>query len=303
MAKLAKLALELNLEYKKPHAYGIHNGFNYTIQETASSSVLIFYFLIDEITSFQIESLSTYIKQNKKAMKIMAHEVKGFVVKVITNNYFGSMNSKQLIDFIDRMTTIFTKVDFQSSQTCGICGKGEATSIMKVNGIIMFKAHEACKTEKIEELNQKAESAPVEKPNYVGGVLGAIIGALIGTIPWILVELYIGFYAAVLGILIGYTAFYVYKKFGGPLNDKAKYIIVASTILGVLFTNVFFASYIIYYAEGALVFENYVLVYTDPEVSVILLKDLGLGLLMSFFALPTIVNKVKSEEKRQMVVE
>ncbi len=303
MANLSKLATALNLEYQKPHAYGIHNGFNYTIEETLSSSVYIFYFLIDEITSFQIESFSTYIKQSKKAMKIQAFDVKGFIIRIVWNNYFGTMTSTQLLDFIDKMTTIFTKVDFQPSQTCGICGKPEATSLVKVNGIIMFKAHEECKTAKLAELKQEQGSAPVEKPNYVGGVLGAIIGAFIGTIPWILVELYIGFYAAVLGILIGYASFYAYKKFGGPLNNKAKYIIAASTILGVLFTNVFFASYIIYYAQGAFVFDNYILVYTDPEVSVILFKDLGLGLLMSVFALPTIINKVKSEEKRQLIVE
>lgn len=303
MAKLIKIASELNLEYQKPHAYGQSLGFDYTVEETLSESTFIFYFLISEITTTKIESLLAYIKLNKKTLKIMSSEVKNFVLRVVWNHNFGTMNSQLMKEFVDNITNEFVKLDIQPNNVCGLCGKEEPTTLAKVNGIIMFKAHEECKNEKIQELKQSEASKPVEKPNYVGGVIGALIGAIIGTIPWILVELYVGFYAAVLGMLIGYSAFFAYKKFGGPLNKTAKYIIAIATIIGVIFTNIFIASYIIYLADGALVLENYIIVYTDPEINGILFEALGLGLLMSLFALPSIVKKVKSEEKRSITLE
>ncbi|PKK97444.1 MAG: hypothetical protein CVV58_01205 [Tenericutes bacterium HGW-Tenericutes-3] len=303
MAKLVNIASELNYEYKKPHAYGQKLGFDFTVEETLSESTMIIYFLISEITTTKIESLFAYFKQNKKPLKILSFEIKGFVVRVVWNHNFGTMNSSILNDLIENITNQFERLDILPNNVCGLCGKEDPTTIAKVNGIILFKAHEECKREKIEELKQVETSKPVEKPNYVGGVIGALIGALVGTIPWILVELYVGFYAAILGMLIGFSAFFAYKKFGGPLNKTAKYIIAIATIIGVIFTNIFFASYIIYLADGALVLENYIIVYTDPEINGILFEGLGLGLLMSVFALPSIIRKVKSEEKRTITLE
>ena len=303
MAKLVNIAAELDLNYQKPHAYGQKSGYDFTVEETLSESTMIFYFLISEITSTKIETLNAYFKLNKKTLKIISTEIKNFVVRVVWNHNFGTMNSTIFSELVENITNQFIKLDILPNNVCGLCGKEDPTTLAKVNGIILFKAHEECKNEKIEELKQNEVSKSLEKSNYVGGILGALIGALVGTIPWILIELYVGFYAAVLGMLIGYSAFFAYKKFGGPLNKTAKYIIAIATIIGVIFTNIFFASYIIYLSDGALVLENYIIVYTDPEINGILFEGLGLGLLMSAFALPSIVRKVKLEEKRSITLE
>lgn len=57
------------------------------------------------------------------------------------------------------------------------------------------------------------------------------------------------------------------------------------------------------HSDGILVLENYIIVYTDPEIAPIMLQSLGIGMLISLFSLPTIFKKVKSEENSALVIE
>ena len=133
--------------------------------------------------------------------------------------------------------------------------------------------------------------------------MGALLGAAIGAIPWILVDLFVGFFAAILGVLIGYSAFYFYKKFGGVVVNYTKYVIIGVTLLGVLFANFVIATYVILNNDGAIVLSNYVVVYSDPEIGPILFQSLGIGLVISLFSLPTIFKKVQQEEDTKTVIE
>ena len=259
--------------------------------------------MIESVNTITADQLISALKMRKKALKIVNFQINGVILEIVWASNGFSLNADKINELIDSVISIFQEIQISPNQICAFCGENGATETVFVDGVSLFKAHAHCKTEKIAEYEASVKNQPVEKPNYVGGLLGAIIGAIIGTIPWIIVELSVGFYAAALGLLIGYSSFFFYKKFGGPLNSKAKIIIALATIIGVLFTNIFLASYIIYNSDGALVFENYVIVYTDPEIGRALISSLFLGLIMGGLALPSIINKVKSEEKRKHQIE
>lgn len=299
MAKLDKIAFMNHYDYVKPHAYLDKDGFDVTIEESYSSYVFIFYFLLSDISTQKAEELLNHLKMQKKALKLFSFQISGLVLKIVWNGYFTSMNAYKMEEFISSVIQILKSLAIEPNRVCSFCGEEGADELVYVNGIRMLKAHSECKKAKLEEYREKQKNKPVEKPNYVGGVIGAVFGALIGIIPWIFVELSLGFFAAVLALLVGYSSYFMYKKFGGPLNKNAKIIVSAATVLGVIMTNLFFASYIIYMAGGAFVFDNYMIVYTTPETNFSLFQSLFIGLVMCGFALPTLIVKIKNEENKE----
>ena len=299
MAKLEKIALMNNYDYVKPHAYLNKDGFDVTIEETYSNNVFIFYILLSNISTQKAQELLQHLKLQKKAFKVFSYQISGLVLKVVWNGYFTSLNAPKMEEFIFSIIQLIKSLSIEPNNVCSFCGEEGADELVYVNGIRLLKAHSECKKAKIEEYRESQKNKPVEKPNYVGGVIGALFGAVIGIIPWIIVELSLGFLAAVLALLVGYSSFFMYKKFGGPLNKNAKIIVSAATVLGVILTNLFFASYIIYIADGALVFENYIIVYTTPETNLPLFQSLFIGLVMCGFALPTLIVKIKNEENKE----
>lgn len=298
MATLRKMT-EFNVEFKGNFAYKEIEGFQFNFVENQIANQLVFLVPLN-LTQPQLSSLQAELKKAYKGMRLSISQFNHPMVTFLWQGNLKGLNLSILNEITNGLVEILKTLQIEPHLNCPFCGKDEPDTTISINGLT-FKGHQSCKTEEIE----KIKNTPVEiKKNPVfQSIIGAFFGAILGSIPWILVDLFVGFYAAILGVLIGYSAFFFYKKFGGVVVNYTKYIIVVVTLLGVVFANFAIASYIILNSDGILVLENYIIVYTDPEIAPIMLQSLGIGMLISLFSLPTIFKKVKSEENSALVIE
>lgn len=298
MATLRKMTefgatIKGNIAYKEIEGY----QFNFVENQIPNQHI----FMIPLVATQQnITALKNELKGPSKSLKLSVTQSNASMVTFLWQGSLKGLNLQSLKEYTDGLVAVLQKLSIQPHTLCPFCEQGEPDTTVSINGITI-KGHEACKQNAIQEL----ANAPVEvkKNPFAKSLFGALLGAAIGAIPWILVDLFVGFFAAILGVLIGYSAFYFYKKLGGVVVNYTKYIIIGSTIFGVIFANIVIATYVIVNSGGAIVFGNYVVVYSDPEIGPILLQSLGIGLLISLFSLPTIFKKVQSEEDTKTVIE
>ena len=301
MATLKKLAQDLNFDFNKTHANGKYNGYDVALEQSITNPML-FSFQVELLDAQQYNQFVAFINSNKKQLRMNQYKIRDHMISISWFGQFSPMNKKIAIDFLDLVTGELRRLSINPNETCVLCGNKDNLVEIKMNGIKM-KAHQDCKDAEILKMKDTESNEPVQEKHLFNGIIGAIIGAMLGSIPWILLEIFTGFYAAVLGILIGYMAFFLYKSFGGPITKNTKFIILGATLFGVLFTNIVLASYVIVISDGSLMFANYVICYTDPEISSLLFTDLLIGLAMSAFALPAIFKKVVSSEKPSLRIE
>ena len=142
------------------------------------------------------------------------------------------------------------------------------------------------------------------KNEYASGIIGALLGALIGAIPWYLLETFVGYFAAILGYLIAYAAFFGYKKLGGAKKTVfALTVIIISCIIAVLA-----AEYASQYTIGVLdpevktIAAEYglkpgelvVLIMRDPQFFLDILPNLLLGLLFCALGMVSSIKPMKA---------
>lgn len=298
MATLRKMTefgatLKGNIAYKEIEGY----QFNFVENQIANQHI----FMIPlEASQQNIIALKNDLKTTSKHLKLNVTQSNTSMVTFLWQGNLKGLNLQTLKDYTEGLVAVLHKLSIQPHTACPFCEQGEPDTIVTINGITV-KGHEACKQNAIQDI----ANAPVEvkKNPFAKSLVGALLGAAIGAIPWILVDLFVGFFAAILGVLIGYSAFYFYKKFGGVVVNYTKYVIIGVTLLGVLFANFVIATYVILNNDGAIVLSNYVVVYSDPEIGPILFQSLGIGLVISLFSLPTIFKKVQQEEDTKTVIE
>lgn len=301
MANLMKLAQDLQFNFKNKYANGKYNGYDVALEQSMANPML-FSFQVEPLDASQYNQFVAFLNNNKKQLKMNQYRIKDHMISISWFGSFSPMNAKIATEYLDLVTSELRRLSIYPNDSCVLCGEKDNLTEITINGVKM-KAHQECKDSEILKLKQDISNEPITEKHLFNGIIGAFIGAIIGSIPWILIEILTGFYAAVLGILIGYSAFFLYKTFGGPLNKNTKFIILIATLFGVFFTNIALASYVIIISGGGIMIANYIICYTDPDISSMLFTDLFIGLAMTAFAIPAIFKKVISSEKPKTIIE
>jgi hypothetical protein len=300
MNRIQKIASEIGFNYEKNTCSGTYQGYRVSLIQNGSNFnqqglQKLIVFPVDEMTSFQISELDKHFKSLKKEMSLFKwwYESNTYNLQIIET--FKQVNTEKFEKILGLAIEAFRQQSVNTFSKCIFCKKEDPNIEARVYNVL-YPAHQEC-LEKVKVATEQKKNAYSQLENkYPEGITGAIIGALLGIIPWVLVEIYTGFYAAVLAILIGFSAFFFYKKFGGKVTSATKYIIAVITMLAVLFTNVVVASYIILANDAPLIIENFQVVYGDPEVGPYLLQSLFLSIIIGALGLINVFRKVKSEE-------
>lgn len=300
MASVKQIAKQLDWPIDKNSTNGTMFGYdlaliqhvNVMANNPAYKQLVVSY---EAIEQSQAELLLSFIKENQKELRIREYKVERDFINIIVNENFKGLNHDRLEEVMNKLSEGFKKSSIVPQSSCIYCNEDSNGENVVINKIFV-KAHKQCHedaTKKYEEAKKEVNNGDA---NYPMGVLGAVFGGVIGAIPWILVEWFIGLFAAILSVLIGYSAFYFYKKFGGVVTDKTKWIIVTVTVLGIFFTQLIIATLILINAGAAIIFDNYVVLYTDPELAPIMLESLGFAVVLGGLGLFSVYRKVKSEE-------
>lgn len=306
MATVEKLAQEIGFRTEgKKVAFGTFKGFTLTLEQhlnymNSADNYKALFIPCESLNQNQVTNLRLFFKERKKELPNFQFFFNDQLVEAHIFEAFKGLNGDKMKVALDTIIEGLNKENVLPYTKCAFCGEEGATGTTKINHILL-PAHDLCLEKAKQEQSSELSKYDQQENKYLEGTVGAVIGALIGSIPWILVALYTSFYAGILAALIGYSAFFFYKKFGGKVTKKTKLIIVLVTLFGILFTNVFLASYVIVINEGSLVLDNYIVVYTDPDLGPILLENLGIGLLIGLFGLVSVYKKVQNEEVQSVI--
>lgn len=173
-----------------------------------------------------------------------------------------------------------------------------------INGVAM-PLHETCALQMQREADtEQAQQETEAAGSYGKGFLGALLGGLLGALVWGTV-LYFGYFAGVIGFLIGWLAEKGYGRLGGKTGKWKVWILIAAILIGVLAGT--FGGYAATIAQAihnggisgctaADIPKLFVaMLVEDAAVRTSVLGSVALGLLMAFLGTLGILSKAGKE--------
>ncbi len=229
---LKKLAQENGMKVDKGVAYGSLGGYAATMSEGAG------YKRIDFTTTFpdasRREALTELLNHTDLAKQ---YRVQGLefltnrIVIVFTDNP-GTMG--KIREFLAWFSPLLQQYGATGSDICTQCGCQLTTERWMLVDGSAYCLHDGC-VEKVKRDIQgdNEQRKAADTGSYGMGALGAFLGSVLGAAVWALV-LYMGYMAALVGLLIGFLVQKGYDLLHGK-QGKGKVVILAlAVIVGVL---------------------------------------------------------------------
>lgn len=226
---LRKIAKENDMKIANGVVYGVYKGYAVTLSEGAGYKLLGISAKAPESDRVEqlLEELNGADLQKKYRIMNLNVAQDGIIVEFHDNP--GTM--KCFFSFVEWFFPLLQKYGYPGSGYCARCGQVlDSREVWVYNGVIALHLHEHCAAAEEQEMRSEVELARSEDTgSYSRGFAGALVGALIGAVPWAAV-LYFGYFAAVMGLLIGFLALKGYDRMHGKMG-KGKLVIIALTSL------------------------------------------------------------------------
>lgn len=309
--KLKQLAKEKGLQMDRGVAYGYFKGYAVTVHEGSS------YITLTTATRFPVpgtkESLERYLgeRELKKEYNLVKTEL---LNDRITMWFTGLTNPmKKVGAFMDWFFPLLYRYSAEFYNVCSVCGQqiqpGQGQWVMEA-GVVRYVHAGCCQKlmdDAVTELDIKKQA---DDGSYGMGAVGAFLGAALGAVVWALV-LSIGYFAAVIGLLIGWLAEKGYTLFHGRRGKAKVAILILAVIFGVVLGT--FVSQAIdvakmigsgeIYAEysqiPALIFQVF---GSSSQYRVEILANIGIGLLFAGLGTFTMLKNTHTEVSGRKVV-
>ncbi|KPU45861.1 hypothetical protein OXPF_03290 [Oxobacter pfennigii] len=289
---LKKWAKLKGWQLDKNFVYGNYNGYIFTAFDGRNYKV--FTTMIPNLTEEQKEKIFSFIKENKKRLKISEYSIESNVLTVKYKELIRPMKIQEMDAILKALTDFFLSEGIYGKEHCAICGAQGNHDTVAINDSIVSLCG-TCYRQSIDDVEEMSKEYATEEKNYAIGFIGALLGGLVGVIPWVIVENYLGLYASILGFLIGKASLKGYTLFKGKIGKPTGFIIGAATTFSVIAAELVSLA-ILMIQEGAYVsLENYIISFTHPEIAGWVYRDLGLGLLMAFLGISSIFRQLKDD--------
>lgn len=243
-------------------------------------------------------------KQLNKDFRVLNLGINAGMIQVVFHDNPGTM--KKIKAFIDWFIPLLEQYGATGVNVCPECGceiVDGGTWIM-VDGNC-HHVHSAC-ADRIEQgIQESNEQTKQERTgSYISGAVGAFVGAALGAVVWALVLL-MGYVASIVGLLIGWLSEKGYNLFKGR-QGKAKIVIlifaiIFGVLLGTLATEAISLAQMI--NSGEVLGFRYsdipvmlaALFAQNPEYTIAVLKNMGLGLLFAALGVFALLRKAGKE--------
>ena len=230
---LKELANEHGMIVEAGMAYGDYEGLAASFCEVMGYKRVFFSTkiadqnAIDAIVN-ELESLK--IEKNYRVQELdFADE--GVLVDFLDNP--GTM--KRMREFLDILVPKLKAAGATGPDVCPACGRHiNLTEDWAQMGGVGLHIHKDCIDRMESKMEREIQEAKeMDTGSYGTGLLGALIGAFVGGLIWAVV-LYIGYVAAVVGLVIGVLAELGYRKQNGKKGPGKVPILIIAGLFGVL---------------------------------------------------------------------
>lgn len=306
---LRKLARENGMELSDGVAYGDFHGYAATLSEGAGYKLL-------EITAkfedeARVDELLERLNQRDlmKEFRIQNLEVGKDYFSISFYDNPGTM--KKFHAFVEWFMPLLPQYGVLGSDYCSGCGQRLShDGCWKLFNRTAAHMHASCAASMVHAAQAEAEQEQLEDTGtYGGGFIGALLGAVVGAIPWAVV-LYLGYMAAVLGLLIGWLAKKGYELMHGKKGPGKLVCVIIASVLGVVLGNA--ACDVITLAVMIGGGELPGILYSDiPALLAVMFQDaeymrvtagnLGMGLLFALLGSIGIFRELRAEQKSQEI--
>lgn len=301
---LKKLAQQNGMSISSGIAYGDFRGYATTFSEGSGFK------RVSVTTKFPDEqSINSLVgelhrRDIRKEFRVQELTVSENRIDVEFYDNIGTM--KCINAFFDFFYPLLTQYGAAGTGFCPECG-GEllGSGCWKFINGAAYHLHESCAESVISAAEvQEQIDRETDNGSIVSGIVGALLGALVGAIPWAFL-LYQGYFAAIVGLLIGWLSKKGYELFRGRKSRAKLYIVIIASIIGVLVGNVAAD----YYAVFALINDGSItglaygdilpyLMYlfsVDEEFLRLTLIDAGEGILFALLGTYGIFREIRKE--------
>ena len=309
---LKKLARENGMSVASGVAYGDFRGYAATFSEGSG------YKLIAVTTKFPDEQAENsfmdelHRRDLKKEFRVQELIVSDNSIVVNFHDSIGTM--KYISSFCDFFFPLLAQYGASGVNVCPECG-GEFFGDGRwklINGAA-YHLHESCTLSIAAGAAAQEQAARDADTGTVGaGIIGALLGALLGAIPWAIL-LYLGYYAAVAGLLIGWLSKKGYELLRGKRCKAKLYIVIIASVLSVLVGNlaVDYYSVISLIRDGLLpeltygdAFPSLLYLFSvDDAYRTATLSNVGLGLLFALLGTNGILRDIRHETSGMKITD
>lgn len=303
---LRKLARENGMSIASGVAYGSFRGFAATFSEGAGYKRLAVTTRLHDAQTFGEFADRLHAHDLKKEFRIVDTQLMNDALVFTFTDNPGTM--KCFIAFCDFLFDTLASVGADGVNVCNECGTELVGGSWKLINGVAFHLHESC-TERLRNNAEAQMQARRESDtgSIGGGIAGALLGALVGAIPWA-VLLYMGYLAAIAGLLIGWCSKKGYELLRGK-NSSAKLPIVIICVLAAVVFGNFAVDYLNLYSLisdgvleslgiGDIVPSLVYLLSTNDEFFAETVRNLLLGALFALLGAAGIFREIHGETRK-----
>lgn len=302
---LRKLANENGMTVAGGVAYGDFRGYAVTFSEGAG------YKLMAIATRFsgeqELDLLESRLNEHNLMKEFRVQNISLMLDGILVEFFDNPGTIKRMLIFCDWFFPLLRQTSATGSDCCCECGQplmGDET--WKLSDGLALHMHKGCARSLLQKTRQQEEKEKEEAGGSYGrGLLGALLGGLIGAVAWAVV-LFLGYMAALVGLLIGWLAEVFYRKLGGK-NGRGKLpILLLAALVGVfvgtLGADVFTLVQMIGAGElpagyGDIFRIIGAMLVTDGEYLRLTLMNVGLGMVFALLGMLGVLYKTHKETK------
>lgn len=238
--KAKKIAKDLGWYKTENSVFGLYKGYFFSVSDASLISTPQYKFVTvttGSLTEEQKLHIKSELQANKRKLRFTNFEIKdnGIFFQFVENITLTQL--KTVYSLFDFLVELFKKLNIEEQHSCHNCESEQKNNYYDLNGTgVMFC--ETCFSDTNNNFYEIERKKTAEEKSYWAGFLGAIIFSIPLIAIWVLFSVYLKGIAMGIALVIAFLGYLGYGYFKGKNGIWRKYIIVITTTISIIISNV-----------------------------------------------------------------
>ncbi|WP_160139783.1 hypothetical protein [Chryseobacterium sp. c4a] len=238
--KAKKIAKDLGWYKTENSVFGLYKGYFFSVSDASLISTPQYKFVTvttGSLTEEQKLHIKSELQANKRKLRFTNFEIKdnGIFFQFVENITLTQL--KTVYSLFDFLVELFKKLNIEEQRSCHNCESEQKNNYYDLNGTgVMFC--ETCFSDTNNNFYEIERKKTAEEKSYWAGFLGAIIFSIPLIAIWVLFSVYLKGIAMGIALVIAFLGYLGYGYFKGKNGIWRKYIIVITTTISIIISNV-----------------------------------------------------------------